>query len=808
MNTLNKNLRRDTVSGLFLPAKSNRRFSDLSLTPLLELPHGNLLLCHSGQQLHILDISTDTVILSHSTSSAILTATLCNENLAVVFLRSGQLMLEYSAEGWSVTPPVVFPEPRITRADGPAAEATAPERKLSKSYTITDHSLNSADSDALTADLLDAYAGLRRSSDSAGVFIQPVFARCRYLDSCGNTIFLTPPVIVSSENGFQCAGSLSSIINSESGTRGAIKLSAETFSISINIPSEACRQVSKMLIEVTPQLDIVDFGGNATSAVMRNSDGNLTIRTILPMAPHTAIGIRRLASSALDHLESLFSVAAVIANPFDGTSRTLTIGADAAGAADVKSAVAALRKKLTAPISPSTSVLIGNGTVPHSFTCSAVAKNGDTLLMGDITILPFQGYSLPSFACQFADEKWKAAIAVEFSGGTNEKIVRYCEGDTASPVLLGPVISYPRSDASSITVFFQSAGNFYRRIFPLTPSRSGNFAYYVTPELKPIDMKAEPADFFIVPAENRVPHSYSGTIAAAHSQSPSSPYDFRHITRSQVTAITHALGSSAGWDYLRSRFYLFSPEGTFTVITDSSAIRSTNMVDSRGVSDRSNVIPVTRYGVAVLTDSADLLLWRGISPSLAGQNLHGEIAYDSLHDEFWLFGTEYHLSGAASATLPFSSGNAVERTFPDTPLNLCHTPGGTILRGESGLYLLGDEHPDEEPVDVRFLNSFFMKTQVKGVNLKQRRKDIRLRAVKLAMQSPGPANLTLTLHGDRGTGIRSAPEIYRFRIRGAVNAPLLFHTPSPHFYNIYAAAQGSVPSDSSFSGFEFLSADA
>lgn len=804
MNTPHKNLLFDADTGCFMPAKSTRKFSESSLTPLLTLPHGDFLLCYSGTQLHILDTAGGTTVLTFDTSARILTAVLCHDTLCTVFLSTGQMSLRYDGTAWTAEPVTVFPEVAITPVAGTFAESSVASRKLSGTYSLTSHTLNAADSAAFTADLLEAYTSLRNAADAAGLFIQPLLARCRYLDTAGNTIFVTPPVMVTAADGFQCESSVATMIDAAENSRGAVTLSADTFRLQVSFPAESCSRVAKVIVEATPQLDTVDFNGKSVTAVMRGADGNLTVRGSLPVAPSTAEGKRHLTDALLARCGSLFRTVAVASAPFNGTAHSVTAGADSTGGTDLKIAVAALRKTLSsASAIRATNGLTGEGAVPHAVTCGCVAANGDTLLMGNLTVLPFRGYRLDTFAAVTAAENWKAAVAVEFAGGV-EKVVRYCEGSAGSPVMLSPVISYPRADATRMTIFFQSAGKCYRREFPLTPSRSGDAAYYVSPDLTPVDLTAEEADFFIVPAESPVEHHYSGMIAAASASTPSAPYACRLVSSLPVTAVTHALGSTAGWDYVRSRFYLFSPEGCFTVITDTSSIRGVNKVDSRGVSEAENIIPATRGGVAVLTDSGDLLFWRGISPRLGGRNLGGRLAFDAVHDLLWLFGDTVNLSGDASAPRPFAPGVAVERTFPDTPLHLFHTSAGTVVKCAGGLYLLGDENAGVEQVNVRFFRSFPIQAPVKGVNLRQRAVGRRLRAVRLLMQSPGPLSLTVSILGDRGAGHLFSPESARFLLDGCVNAPLLFHTPSPHFHRVYLTAEGTVTSDSSFTDFEII----
>lgn len=805
MNTLHKNLRRDPVSGNFIPAKSPRRFSDCSLTPLLPLPHGNLLLCFSGSTLYLLDKTDDTVVLTHTAPSPILTAVLCTESLCTVFLNSGQLSLIYSDGSWKIDQLDFFPELTLQREAAGSATMTVAERKLTKSYALTDHTLNATDAASLTDDLLEAYSSLRQSTDAAGVFLQPVFARCRYLDAAGKLVFVTPPVMIASGNGFQCTSSLSGLYNGDTNSRGVMTLSADTFRIKATIPDVVCQRVERLIIEVTPQLDIVNFNGSATNAVMHSSNGGLQIRASLPIAPSTLDGKHSLVDAALDHLDKLFRTVSVVVNPFCGEQREITVSADSAATTDVRSSVASLRKALsTPPAAMSSNGIVGGGAVPHSVTCSTVAKNGDTLMMGDLKLIPFAGYSLVSFAPQLTDEKWKAAVAVEFGADGTEKLVRYCEGSAGSPSLLGPLVSYPRADACRMTIFFQSGGKCYRTQLPLTPSRTGNFAYYLSPGLLPVNLKETDVDFFIVPAQIPVSHTYPGTVAVAPATTPSSLGSFRRISAAPVTAVTHALGSSAGWDYVRSRFYVFTPEGTFSVITDSASISGVNKVDARSVSNRENVVPFTRRGAAALTDGGELLFWRGVSPQQAGENLSGRLAYDSFHDELWIFGSQRHIAGPASAPLPFNHSVAMERTFPDTPSVLCHTPEGTLVKGVSGLYLLGKEADEEQLVDVRFFRSFPVVAPVKGCTVSQRRKGSRLSGVKLLMQSPGPLNIAVTVKGDHGAGLSHSPIFYSFKVRGMVNSPLLFHTPSPHLHRVHLTAQGQLPSDSSFTDFEIL----
>lgn len=805
MLTPNLNLRPDPDTGLFIPTKSVKRFSESSITPLIALPEGDMLLCYSGSTLYILDRSNDTIVMSHDTGSRIQTAEICGTR-CVVYLSTGQLILNHTNDdGWVAEPVTPFPEVRIKRSGGRYAEVSVGERKLSGSYGLTDHILNATDNSALTADLLEGYRELRLSTDAARMFVQPVVVRCRYLDNNGRTIFVTPAVMLTPDGGFQCTSTITTAIDSSTGTRGGVTLTAESYRMEVEFPAAVRHDVAKVLIEATPQLEIVNFNGMAPTAVMRGTDGRLVIRTSLPISPSTAEGIQMMAQSVIEHADSLFRTVAHVNAPFDGKGHTLTFGAEESGSDDLKSAITEMRKTLATPFrEKSTNGITGGGNVPHTVTCSAVAKNGDTLLMGDLTLLPFRGYCLDTFGNSFSDEKWKGAIAVEFAGEEGETVVRYCDGNTGSPTLLSPVLSYPRADATSMRIFFQSGGKCYERRFILTPSRSGDCAFYVNPGLEPIDMTENESEFFIVTAEKPVGHRYPGTVATACTSTPSAPYCFRTLSNSRISAVSHALGSASGWDYVRSRFYIFSPDGTFTVITDDDTIRGINKVDSRGVSNGENVVGVTRRGVAVLTDSGDLLLWRGIAPVSAGRSLDGRLGFDAVHDEFWLFGDDRNLTGPAEKSAPFDSAVVMERTFSDSVISLHHLPEGTIVRGRRGLYMLGEEYSSEELVNVRFIRSLPVAAPVRGATVKQRRRGRRLRGVKLVMQSPGPADITISVRGDNGAGLPYSPSFCRFRVRGVINSPLLFHTPSPHLHTVHLTAEGDLPSDSSITDFETL----
>ena len=814
MRKYHLNLRLNEIGDALIPAPITQSIIEIGMEPMLLLPQLDTLVCRRGTILVFVNRADGSVICDYDTKRKIKDACALADNVVQVFTDMLSYRFTFKDDLWHSETRAIFPTPLTSKEHSRAVDASVPQRKLSKTYTLTDHSLNVADNASLTSDLLDAYTALREASDAAGVFAQPVITRCRYLDDEGQTVFVTPPKLISPLGGFQCTATVTSSIDNDSAYRGAINLSANTFKIKVEFPAVLCRQVAKVIVEATPQLDMVNFNAMATAAVMRNSDGRLYIRTSLPTAPSSPFGRKSLTNACLEHLETLYSPLTVISNPFNGQKHAVTVGCISTGGTEVKTSIAALRSTISAPAKPAAdNGIIGQGAIPHAVSAACHARNGDTILLGDLTVVPFAGYSIDCFAAETADLPWKSSILVEFAGDNNEKVVSYAQGDSGAPLTLNPILSYPRADARKMTVFLQAGGLCYMREFDLKPTINRDMACFVNDNAEPIVMTDHPADFFIVPAENPVVHRYPGTIATASARSPDLPRDFRRVTDNPVTAISHAPGSTSGWDYVRARFYLFSPDGTFTAITDSAGIRNINKVDHRSVSHHANVIPETRQGVTVLTDEGDLLVWQGVAPRIAATSLSGRIAYDAIHNELWLFSRNGNLAGNADSPQPFNPdcssspvpfANTVMRSFPGVPAAILHTQLGSVIQTDSALYMLGHEEAIDAVVPVRFIATASIRHNLKGCTLRYRRKAQRLRAFRLNMQSPPTANLDITVEGDHGAGPDNASPLYSFSVKGAINSPLLFHTPAPPFLKLYFSATGSVPVNASFNGFEYF----
>lgn len=123
-------------------------------------------------------------------------------------------------------------------------------------------SLNPADTATVTSRLLSAYARLHETAAESGCFIQPTLARYRLLDAAGDTIFVSPTVMLSPTGGFQCCSeiTLTSPDGLQSLTSGA--LTARAYRVKLTggsaLPAQWSQIVRSVVIESVGEIDPVD----------------------------------------------------------------------------------------------------------------------------------------------------------------------------------------------------------------------------------------------------------------------------------------------------------------------------------------------------------------------------------------------------------------------------------------------------------------------------------------------------------------------------------------------------------------------
>lgn len=461
--------------------------------------------------------------------------------------------------------------------------------------------------DNLSAAVKSAYREIADSARLAGAFIQPVIARCALLDFAGNIIHYSQPVCLSLPDGAPLTAAWAFGSDDGGATVRTQTFSAPAFRIRISIDDEIPDPwldiVKSLQLQITPQFHPINFSENVTISFGRVSSTDNFIRVTLPGVQRGLSALRPIASAALlqravAHFSSIATTVATIQNPFSAAQYSLSVANPISVADEADNLAAALAKNTPAQISLNLSRLL----LPHRFSASAVALNGDCLVWANINPLRFGGYSACAYAAAFESKHFSGFIQVDFS--TGERLVTPISGNCA-PTSWSPLIAYPSPEAVAMTIAISVDGDTDMRTLSvsLSPDATARFAIYISPSLAPIPVQHTAALSTPTPIDCDI--SLPGCIAAAANTIVPNPSAVASAADSIISIIPARTGSSA-WEFRRSRFYAFTNQGIKLLTVDSSISQcAVNLLDSRVINNKYCAVDA---GNAVFVLSASQLL--------------------------------------------------------------------------------------------------------------------------------------------------------------------------------------------------------
>lgn len=384
-------------------------------------------------------------------------------------------------------------------------ELSASTAALQLTGGATVSSLSQAALSALSGRLTDAYGQICSTASASGLWVQPALLVARLLDSAGNTVAAGPPVLLA-PSGWQCAGEIEAAVSTRDDTViPSLRMSAATFYVSLTMPQAI--DPSAVTVEVLeyPTLHPVDYSAQACTR-LSGAAGALRFAATLPgatsgMAPLDAVRSSTLASLASYAPDSARVVARMAVSGSSG--RTVRLQRPVAPAPKTDNDRVA---SLTASV-PAAAVSSG-------FTARCVCRSGSAVLWADVERLRRAGYSPQLIGGRYAavaGASWLAAIEVTFADG-QRRVQRFvCSGPR--PVALSPLITYPDTATTEITVWTADAGgaNPFCATLPLTlPAPSATVAAYISAALTPVELRpsASPMPQAVEPGSIRSPRLF------------------------------------------------------------------------------------------------------------------------------------------------------------------------------------------------------------------------------------------------------------------------------------------------------------
>ena len=637
------------------------------------------------------------------------------------------------------------------------SSSTAPST-LSDSYSHWQGSLNKADNKTLTTTLLNAYDSIKQLANDAGFFIQPILARYHLLDSQRNILYSSSPTMIASPSGFQCITPIT-LTASDLTQINSATLHAEAFQLNIETQplhnSPWSEIVDTVVVETTPIIDPINPSASAQCRLELIDTTSRIISAYMPGTSVTMSASNTYRTSLIKKFLSTFckiaSSLAQISHPFvNGFSKTYSPGA-----------------QLQDAITPT------NGR----FSAHSATQSGSCVLWGDIAFLPQFAPSIGDIAASTDINSgfWRAFVSVEFDD--NDSVIVWSgEGSNNCPTTFTPLLSYPDSHATKITIATSCNGIVMRQSFPLTPLPHHNSAYYLHPSLAPFAL-SDTAQSFIIPSQHHTPTTQIGTLGAALIDSPLSLITHRKICEGEIVAITPAVRTTSSWDFGRTHIYAFTTVGTFaSSINPSRATITSHVIDNRSISTPQSVTYANNAVYAIA--SSDLIAISGArAKSIAIDTPLKSLSWDN---------NTHILYASTGDKLTYLYDLTQKHTSTCDLLDDCNlycTPANTLIYNTDGISVLNDT---TTPSTIEWTHTLTI------ANPHQR---LALASIYISA-SQFIGTISIRAHG--GAGDDNSYPITTLNISGAINVPIPIKMQAPHRPHITLSIKGVATPDFSF----------
>lgn len=513
-----------------------------------------------------------------------------------------------------------FPWVRLcAQNQGPVSHLVG-TRRLSRKYEPAQMP-TAAEVTAIGNDYAEAYTAVAAEAAAAGVFIQPVLARCRMYDAAGELIYESAPQLIGLPGAGQCAG-YRQLYSLDGQEIRPYELSVDTFTISAAVGPDPTGTVSRVEVCVSPQFHPYGRGGTFVRA--RNDDDNyfgrvaLTGRFLALSADHAETSASRLIG-ALAHADTLLYTSLVLPAPgvqgCSGVARNRYGGDIAAESRSLETAVSA-----AVPVHSYARVMLN---LPHRLGAGLHAGDAACGVWGNLTAERFCGYHPQEMCGSLSQDNlpWTAAVTVQFSDGG--ALTRTVTGSGPVPHTLSPLLCYPAPDAVRLRIAVSCGESVRVADVALTPSPCRRFSYYIDPSLTSTALTGSSAAAEFSPAQKYV--RFTDHIAI-YQGNPLGLKAVEQCGGGNLRALSPLRSGDGAWEFGRARFVAGCDNALVSLSVENGGGRiSRRVIHGRGVGSAASLC-CTPGGVYAACSDA-LLLVRGTGRSV---EIISRVGYDSL----------------------------------------------------------------------------------------------------------------------------------------------------------------------------------
>lgn len=625
---------------------------------------------------------------------------------------------------------------------------------FSPGYQAADRTMTAGHREQLGSALTAAYGRLHSRASAAGCWLQPVVTQVEVKNQRGEVVAWSAPSLVGTLCAVRVTGELAY------GTKSALtncSLSAAPFRIKVEWPGAGLPDGFTALLRVLPQLHPLNPDGICEVRLTRLSADQARLEATLPGvaladggAAAAATAVRTLAGVMPDYGE-------VVATLVSGSMPQVV---DYAPRRTLKAELAALGRVR----SQSNELMPGGLSGRSRFTAATYAVNGDSILWGDISLLPAR---VPNIAGLTA-----GAIAEPSSGWVS---VKYADGsvDTSAfvapftPTAISALVAVDSPGATELTVWCggKSAS------VALSPSPGGGVACGVADNLRPVELTASVLPG-VPPAKTAAPASLSGAVVTAKGESPSMAVAAAVVPEGKVNGIARAARSRSAWDAASRRFYLLGSAGIYALTLNAARTELTPTLITPGRAHGASVS--TPDGVVAAVSSGLMLISGSTARLLLPDCPTAQLAYDTARRELWAVGADGAVTILGDDNLLYRRSFTVRRII---------SGADCVWLSDAEAYLRTSAVETFSPEGARVEWEQEIECRC--------RRPYRITWHLYAERVNG----LLTLYGDGGAGSPGRETLLELKVAGQLNSPLGAAVVSPPRSTLTAAVTARVSAD-------------
>lgn len=512
----------------------------------------------------------------------------------------------------------------LTRMDMTAVTAEMAAVTLKGSYDTSSRTLTDTDRATLDKGMREAYVRLCDLAHLQRRYIQPVVARYRLIGEGGCVLYTSAPVLISPEGGLQATRATLHLRGEGFRQTSGARLTATGFTIGLcysrTPDAEWHAKVRSVEVLVSPQLHPLSTSLPGTFTRTGSSTGQLTFT-------HTLPGLDPLEPPGSPGGHLAMCITSIIDNA-DTTLRQTHAVRDTLGEISMLKSIAAL------PVSAPTAdrLMQVRLSPPHTFTARSAARSGDLVAWGNLTAIPFDGYTLPEMASETAVSTGSTPTAVQLTMHDGSTVVSQAVMYKLSALTLSPLLLYPAPDACSITLI---AGK-KSVTLPLMPSPCGKWAYYLSPDLTPVSFTDDTQGFVTPPSAPGL-HRYPSGIAVSHESSPLIPLAASAGDASELHSLLPSMRHSNSLTAQTARFHALGTGGISSVTLNERRTRiSINQLYACSITDYRSATPIPG-GVAALTGNRLIAVTGSRQPYTILDGIpQGMLGWEDSRGELWV----------------------------------------------------------------------------------------------------------------------------------------------------------------------------